>query len=124
MRASGRPQLMTVVKADGYGHGMLPVARAARAAGASWIGAAVLEEALALRAAGDTGPIFCWLTTPGRAARRRDRRRTSTCPRRAPWEIDELVTAAGIAGRPARVHLKIDTGMSRGGAVPRGVAGR
>src|SRR5882757_4491539 len=58
-------QLMTVVKADGYGHGMVPVARAARQAGAEWIGAAVLDEALALRAAGDNGPIFCWLTTPG-----------------------------------------------------------
>src|SRR5690348_12328565 len=58
-------QLMTVVKADAYGHGMVPVARAAREAGADWIGAAVLDEALSLRAAGDTGPIFCWLTTPG-----------------------------------------------------------
>ena len=44
------PQLMVVVKADGYGHGMLPVARAARAAGAEWLGVATGDEALALRA--------------------------------------------------------------------------
>src|SRR3981189_1544173 len=64
---AGTAQLMTVVKADGYGHGMIQVARAARDAGAEWIGVAVIEEALALRAAGDTGPIFCWLATPGEA---------------------------------------------------------
>ncbi|HSV37832.1 MAG TPA: alanine racemase, partial [Nocardioidaceae bacterium] len=57
--------VMVVVKADGYGHGMLPSARAARAGGAAWLGVAVLEEALALRAAGDTGPILCWLSIPG-----------------------------------------------------------
>ena len=113
-RAAGA-QLMTVVKADGYGHGMVPVARAAREAGADWIGAAVLEEALALRDAGDTGPIFCWLTTPGEPladAIAAGIVRSAG----APWVIDELV--AGVVDRPARVHLKIDTGMSRGGAVP------
>ncbi len=81
-RAAGA-QLMTVVKADGYGHGMVPVARAAREAGADWIGAAVLEEALALRDAGDTGPIFCWLTTPGEPLERRDCRRHRSVRRRA-----------------------------------------
>src|SRR3990170_4416441 len=62
--AQGR-QLLAVVKADGYGHGMLPVARAAREAGADWLGVAVLEEAMALRAAGDTGRGLCWLAVPG-----------------------------------------------------------
>ncbi|TCM41912.1 alanine racemase [Kribbella sp. VKM Ac-2568] len=111
----GTAQLMTVVKADGYGHGMVPVARAAREAGADWIGAAVLEEALALRAAGDTGPIFCWLTTPGEPLEQAIAAGIDLSAA-APWEIDEL--AAGVTDRPARVHLKIDTGMSRGGAVP------
>lgn len=111
----GTAQLMTVVKADGYGHGMVPVARAAREAGADWIGAAVLEEALALRAAGDTGPIFCWLTTPGEPLAQAIAAGIDLSAS-APWEIDEL--AAGVTDRPARVHLKIDTGMSRGGAVP------
>jgi len=58
-------RLLAVVKADGYGHGMVPVARAAREAGADWLGVAVLEEAMALRGAGDTGPVLCWLATPG-----------------------------------------------------------
>jgi alanine racemase len=113
-RAEGA-QLMTVVKADAYGHGMIPVAQAARAAGADWIGAAVLEEALALREAGDTGPIFCWLTTPGEPLEDAIVAGIDLSAG-APWEIDEL--AAGVTDRPARVHLKIDTGMSRGGAVP------
>src|SRR3954466_1989785 len=113
-RAEGA-QVMTVVKADGYGHGMIPVARAAREAGAGWIGAAVLEEALALRDAGDTGPIFCWLTTPGEPLADAVAAGIDLSAG-APWEIDELAAAAD--DRPARVHLKIDTGMSRGGAVP------
>lgn len=108
-------QVMTVVKADAYGHGMVPVARAAREAGAAWIGAAVLEEALELRAAGDTGPIFCWLTTPGEPLEQAIAAGIDLSAA-APWEIDQIV--AGVEDRPARVHLKIDTGMSRGGAVP------
>ena len=59
------PQLMVVVKADAYGHGMLPVARAARAAGAEWLGVSTGDEALALRRAGDTGRLLCWLAAPG-----------------------------------------------------------
>ena len=62
---SQTPQLMVVVKADAYGHGMVPVARAARAAGAEWIGVATGAEALALREAGDTGRVLCWLAAPG-----------------------------------------------------------
>jgi len=60
----GRP-LMAVVKADGYGHGMVPAARAALAGGADALGVAVLEEALALRAAGVTAPLLAWLHAPG-----------------------------------------------------------
>ena len=108
-------QLMTVVKADAYGHGMVPVAKAAREAGADWIGAAVLDEALSLRAAGDTGPIFCWLTTPGEPVAEAIAAGIDLSAA-APWEIAELADA--VQDRPARVHLKIDTGMSRGGAVP------
>ncbi|GAA1608320.1 alanine racemase [Kribbella sancticallisti] len=108
-------KLMTVLKADAYGHGMLPVAAAVREAGADWIGVAVLEEALRLRAAGDNGPIFCWLTTPGEPLEQAIAADIDLSAG-APWEIDEIV--AGVVDRPARVHLKIDTGMSRGGAVP------
>ena len=109
--------LMAVVKADGYGHGMLPVARAAREAGAEWLGVAVLEEALALRDAGDTGPVLCWLAVPGedfRPAVEQDVDVTAYTVE----ELDEIRAAARSVGRPARVQLKIDTGLSRGGSTP------
>src|SRR2546429_5061266 len=63
--AATTAEVMTVVKADGYGHGMVPVARAALAAGATWLGVCTLEEALALRAAGITAPVLAWLLVPG-----------------------------------------------------------
>ena len=108
-------QMMTVVKADGYGHGMVEVARAAREAGADWIGVATIDEALALRAAGDTGRLLCWLTVPGEdhaAAIAADVDVTAY----SVAELDEIEAAVAIAGRPARVQLKVDTGLSRGGA--------
>jgi alanine racemase len=55
-------QVLAVVKADAYGHGLIPVAKAAVAAGADWLGTALLEEGLALRAAGVKAPLICWLT--------------------------------------------------------------
>ncbi len=108
-------QMMTVVKADGYGHGMVEVARVAREAGADWIGVATIDEALALRAAGDSGRLLCWLTVPGEdhaAAIAADVDVTAY----SLAELDEIEEAVAIAGRPARVQLKIDTGLSRGGA--------
>ncbi len=106
---------MTVVKADGYGHGMLEVARAAREAGSEWLGVATLDEALALRAGGDTGRVLTWLTVPGEdyasvIAADVDVTAYSLA------ELDEIAAGARAAGRPARVQLKIDTGLSRGGA--------
>ena len=62
---AGGAALMAVVKADGYGHGMVPVARAALAGGASRLGVAHLREALELRAAGIDAPVLAWLTVPG-----------------------------------------------------------
>jgi alanine racemase len=103
--------MMTVVKADGYGHGMAEVGRAARQAGADWLGVATLDEALALRAAGDTGRLLCWLAVPGEqyaAAVAADIDLTAYS--RA--ELDEIVEA----GQRARVQLKVDTGLARGGA--------
>ena len=105
--------MMTVVKADGYGHGMLPCARAAREAGASWIGVATLDEALALRAGGDRGRLLAWLTVPGEdyaPAIAADIDVTAY----AVAELDEIAAAA--TDSPARVQLKVDTGLSRGGA--------
>src|ERR687893_117801 len=57
--------VMAVVKGDGYGHGMVPAARAALDAGADWLGVCTLDEALTLRRAGITVPVLAWLLTPG-----------------------------------------------------------
>lgn len=113
--ADPAPQLMTVVKADAYGHGTAPVARAARQAGADWLGVATPEEAVLLRDAGDTGPLMCWLAAPGddyTPVLSRDVDVAASSLR----QLADIADSAGRAGRPARVHLKIDTGLSRGGA--------
>ena len=110
----GSALMMTVVKADGYGHGMLPAARAARAGGADWLGVATLDEALTLRAGGDTGPILCWLGVPGEDyAAAVELGIDVTAYSLA--ELDEIEAAAQGVGEVARVQLKIDTGLSRGG---------
>lgn len=108
-------QVMAVVKADGYGHGLLPSARAALAGGAGWLGACTVEEGLALRAAGIGAPTLAWLIAPGEplaAAVAAD----IDLSVGARWLLDEVVAGARSAGRRARVHLKIDTGLSRGGS--------
>ncbi|WP_037912425.1 alanine racemase [Actinacidiphila yeochonensis] len=108
---------MAVVKADAYGHGMVPCARAAREAGAGWLGVATPEEALALRAAGLDGPVLCWLWTPGGPWRACVEAGIDVTVS-ALWALDEVVAAATAAGRPARVQLKIDAGLGRNGAQP------
>ncbi|CAL9504630.1 Alanine racemase [Streptomyces sp. enrichment culture] len=116
-RAVGGAQVMAVVKADAYGHGLLPCARAAREAGAAWLGTATPQEALALRAAGDRGRLLCWLWTPGgpwREAIEADIDVSAS----ARWALTEIVTAARACGRTARVHLKADTGLGRNGCQP------
>jgi alanine racemase len=115
--AAGSAQVMAVVKADGYGHGMVPVARAAVSAGASWLGVAVLEEAMRLRAAGLDCRVFCWLAAPGEdfapaIAADVDLSASAT------WAVAEIAAAARSVGRPARLHLKVDSGLGRGGATP------
>jgi alanine racemase len=113
-RVEGRA-LMVVVKADGYGHGMLEVARAAREAGAEWLGVAVVEEALALRAAGDTGPLLTWLAVPGEDFRPAVEAEVDVTAYTVS-QLDEIRCAARAAGVRARVQLKVDTGLSRGGS--------
>src|SRR6516164_1153071 len=61
----GTAELMAVVKSDAYGHGMVPVARAALAGGAGWLGVIRVPEALELRAAGLTAPVLCLMSVPG-----------------------------------------------------------
>lgn len=107
--------MMCVVKADAYGHGMLPAARAAREAGADWLGVATIDEALTLRAGGDEGRVLCWLGVPGEdyaAAIEAEVDVTAY----SVAELDEIRMAVVEVGRPARVQLKVDTGLSRGGA--------
>lgn len=110
-------QVMAVVKADGYGHGLVPAARAARRGGATWLGAAQVVEAIELRAAGDTGRILTWLYAPGAPLREAVEADVDVAVA-APWNVEALVTAAREAGRTARVHLKVDTGLGRNGLTP------
>ncbi|WP_059012923.1 alanine racemase [Streptomyces specialis] len=116
-RASGGAALMAVVKADAYGHGMVPCARAAREAGAAWLGTATPDEALALRAAGDTGRLLCWLWTPDGPWRRAVEADIDISVS-AGWALEKVTAAARAAGRIARVHLKADTGLGRNGCQP------
>jgi len=108
--------LMAVVKADGYGHGAVPVARAAAAGGASCFGVATLQEGVELRQAGIAHPVLVLgnLTQP---------EELRTCLH---WQL--MPTLSGMreallcqnlasgSGRPLPVHLKLDTGMARLGA--------
>ncbi len=110
-------RVMAVVKADAYGHGLVPCATAALEAGATWLGVALFEEAIALRDAGVGGRVLAWLAVPGSA--------WAECLVRdvdvsvsAGWALDEVRAAARETGCRARVHLKADTGLSRNGATP------
>ncbi|HEU5269185.1 MAG TPA: alanine racemase [Jatrophihabitans sp.] len=116
-KAATSAELMAVVKADGYGHGLLPAARAAVAGGAGWLGVAMLEEAIALRRAGFDQPILAWLWTPVERAELRAALAAGVDVSVSSRTALELVVAAvAELGRPARIHLKIDTGLSRNGA--------
>ncbi|MET7457038.1 alanine racemase [Streptomyces sp. NPDC005574] len=112
--------LMAVVKSDAYGHGALPCARAAVEAGASWLGTATPEEALALRAGAGLPAevrIMCWLWTPGGPWLQAIEADLDVSVS-GMWALREVTEAARQAGRPARVHLKADTGLGRGGCQP------
>ncbi|MFF1355240.1 alanine racemase [Streptomyces sp. NPDC058297] len=115
-RAPGA-EFMAVVKADAYGHGMIPCARAAREAGATWIGTATPEEALAVRAAGIEGRVLCWLWTPG-GPWREGIEADLDMSVSGMWALDEVVAAARGLGRVARIQLKADTGLGRNGCLP------
>ncbi len=108
-------ELCAVVKADGYGHGAIAVGQAALAAGASWLGVALVEEGAVLRKAGIDAPILL-LSEPRpadiAAAVRYDLRLTVYTPE----GIDAVAAAARSQGVVADVHLKVNTGMNRVGA--------
>lgn len=119
--APGAIQL-AVVKADAYGHGLLPVARTALESGARYLGVAQLGEALALRAglddagiARDDAPILAWIAPSG-ADWARALRADIELSVSWTWVLAEICAAARDTGIRARIHVKIDTGMSRAGS--------
>ncbi len=110
-----RPRVMAVVKANGYGHGAVAAARAALRGGADWLGVVHVAEALELRRAGVEVPLLCMMAIgpddhAAAIAAGVDLAAGSA------GQVRRLAAAAEAAGRPARVHLKADTGLSRGGA--------
>jgi alanine racemase len=114
---AGGTAAMAMVKAEAYGHGMAAAARAALAGGATWLGVAKVAEGLSLRAAGLDAPILVCLGVPGEPYGQAITAGLDLTAG-AGWLVEEIAAAARTAGRPARVHLKADTGMSRGGASP------
>jgi alanine racemase len=107
--------LLAVVKANAYGHGMAACARAAREADAAWLGVASVDEALELRSYGDTGPVLCWLNAPGADyAAAIDANIEITAS--SADQLREIASASVGLPQPARVQLKVDTGLSRNGA--------
>jgi alanine racemase len=116
-RRSGA-RTMAVVKADGYGHGAVPVARAALDAGADQLGVASVQEALQLRAAGITAPLLCWLHVHGEDFRPAVDARVDLSVSTV-QTLETVVAAASERGRTGTVHLKIDTGLSRNGCPER-----
>ncbi len=119
MNAGTSAEVMAVVKADGYGHGLLRSAQAALDGGATWLGTALVDETLALRAGGVTVPLLAWLWTPEEPATvARAVAADIDLSVSSRWQLDTVTAAARGSGRTARVHLKIDTGLSRNGCYP------
>lgn len=111
--------VMAVVKANGFGHGATPAARAALAGGATWLGVSSSAEALDLRADGITAPVLTWLHPPTEAFEKVLLAGIDV----SVGSVEELDAVAGAARATlhvANVHLKLDTGMSRGGALAPG----
>jgi alanine racemase len=115
--AAPAAELMAVIKADGYGHGAVPVARAAVAAGASWLGVCTIEEALDLRGAGVDTPLLSWLHLPSDDFAAAIAAGVDLSVASRP-HLAAVLAGARRAGQRARLHLKIDTGLSRNGAQP------
>lgn len=113
--AAGGVRAMVVVKADGYGHGAVPSARAALDGGAEWLGVADLDEALALRSAGITAPVLAWLHDPGMGF-------ADAIGARVDIGVSNLAQLDAVAAASGRgeVQLKIDTGLGRNGATMTG----
>jgi alanine racemase len=107
-------QVLAVVKADAYGHGLINVAKAAVAAGADWLGTALLEEGISLRAAGVKAPLICWLTPLGEDFKTAIKNNIDLSVSSVEL-LAELIDAGRAANIVPRIHLEVDTGMTRGG---------
>ena len=114
IKSKSKSQVLAVVKADAYGHGLVAVAKAAESAGADWLGTALLEEAISLRNSGISKPIIAWLTPPGE-----DFKTAINLDIDLSISSIELLTEIAAAGKAVnkvpRVHIELDTGMNRGG---------
>ena len=117
------PEVMGVVKADGYGHGLVPSALAALAGGATWLGTAQPYEALRLRAAGIDSSrchILTWLTSAPTTRFAELISEDIDISVGSVDSLDAVASAARSLGKPARVHVKVDTGFGRNGFTPAG----
>lgn len=109
--------VMAVVKADGFGHGAVAVARTALEHGASWLGVTTADEAHQVRDAGLRTPLLSWLNPATADWTDLLRRRVDLAvPGLA--HLDAIRAAASRLDRPARVHLQADVGLARDGAAP------
>ena len=131
-RSAGGPAVMGIVKADGYGHGLLPSALACLSGGATWLGAAQLGEALTLRQklaacdgattlSGTPPHVLAWIYSR-QAPFAEAIAHGIDMGVSAPWALRDIAAAANQVGQPARLHLKIDTGMGRAGQTREGWA--
>ncbi len=116
-KAAASEQSMVVVKADGYGHGIVTAAQAGLDGGASWCGTADISEALTLRDAGITAPILAWLVGPHSRVDAAIAAGIDLGVSGAA-QLAQVLAAASVKN-PATIQLKIDSGMGRGGATER-----
>ena len=114
--ASKSEHAMVVVKADGYGHGLVTAARAGLEGGATWLGTADISEALTLRQAGISAPILAWLIGPASPVSAAIEQGIALGV--SSTDVLRQVVASASTSQPAIIHLELDTGMGRGGAVP------
>ena len=107
-------QVLAVVKADAYGHGLINVAKEAEKAGADWLGTALVEEGIALRNGGITKPIISWLTPLGEDFKTAINLDIDLSISSIEL-LNEIISVGKSINKVPRVHIEIDTGMNRGG---------
>jgi alanine racemase len=114
IKGKTKSEVLAVVKADAYGHGLVAVAKTVEQAGADWLGTALLEEAITLRNAGITKPIIAWLTPKGEDFKTAIHLDIDLSISSVEL-LAEIAAAGKIINKVPRVHIELDTGMNRGG---------